>query len=250
MAEVRRTGGVQSIARAFSLLELVAANGGVMGLSQLAQTSELPLPTIHRLVRTLVDLGYLRQEPSRQYALGPRLLIFAESTSTMLNSVAIPHLHRLVDELGESANLAMLDGDQIVYVAQVPGRHSMRMFTEVGARVLPHCTAVGKALLADWDLADVRALLSRTGMPRHTENTIVDADEFVVALERTREHGYSTDDGEQEVGVHCVGVAVPGAGVPLAISVSGPATRMTDELVGRAVPILQDGAAALAKDVA
>lgn len=250
MTEERRTGGVQSIARAFTLLELVAANGGVMGLSQLAQESGFPLPTIHRLVRTLVDLGYLRQEPSRRYALGPRLLVFAESTSTMLNSVAIPHLRRLVDELGESANLAMLDGDRIVYVAQVPGSHSMRMFTEVGRRVLPHCTAVGKALLANIDDTAVRALLARTGMPRHTEQTIVRPDEFAEQLARTRERGYATDEGEQEVGVCCVGVAVPAPGVPLAISVSGPAARMTEELVGRAVPILQDAATAFAKDLA
>ncbi len=110
--------------------------------------SGLAPATLHRLARTLVDLGYLRQEASRRYALGPRLFLLAESSSTMLNSVALPHLAHLVDEIGETANLAMLDGDQVAYVAQAPGRHSMRMFTEVGRRVLPHCTAVGKALLA------------------------------------------------------------------------------------------------------
>src|SRR6478736_10460730 len=135
----RSGGGVQSIERAFRILEVLAANGGVMGLSALAAAAGLPLPTLHRLARTLVDLGYLRQEPSRQYALGPRLLLLAESSSTMLNSLALPHLKRLVDELGETANLAMLDGDQVAYVAQAPGRHSMRMFTQVGRRAQPHC---------------------------------------------------------------------------------------------------------------
>lgn len=219
----RPAGGVQSIARAFCLLEAVAANNGVMGLSQLARTCDLPLPTIHRMVRTLVDLGYLRQEPSRQYALGPRLLVFAESTSTMLNSVAVPHLRHLVEELGESANLAMLDGDQIVYVAQVPGRHSMRMFTEVGRRVLPHCTAVGKALLATIDEAEVRDLLGRTGMPQHTPHTVTDADTFVTSLDAVNENGYAVDDGEQELGVRCAAVAVPEVSARLALSVSGPA---------------------------
>src|SRR6478735_9709743 len=75
----RSGGGVQSIERAFTILEALAGNGGVMGLSALAAESGLPLPTIHRLARTLVDLGYLRQEPSRQYALGPRILLLAES---------------------------------------------------------------------------------------------------------------------------------------------------------------------------
>src|SRR3990170_4336645 len=143
-----RSGSVQSIERAFGLLETMADHSGMMGLSQLAAESGLPLPTIHRLVRTLVDLGYLRQEASRQYVLGPKLIRLGDVSSHMLSVWARPHLAHLVDELGESANLAMLDGDQIVYVAQVPSRHSMRMFTEVGRRVWPHCTAVGKALLA------------------------------------------------------------------------------------------------------
>src|SRR5664280_589106 len=115
----QRSGGVQSIERAFTILETLAGNGGVMGLSALATESGLPLPTIHRLARTLVDLGYLRQEPSRQYALGPRILLLAESSSLMLSAIARPHLAKLVDDLGETANLASLDGDQIVYIAQV-----------------------------------------------------------------------------------------------------------------------------------
>src|SRR5689334_18743336 len=173
-----RPGSVQSLVRAFALLEVVAAQGRAMSLSELAGTCGLAPATLHRLARTLVDLGYLRQEPSRHYALGPRLFLLAESSSTMLDSVALPHLAHLVDEIGETANLAMLDGDQVAYVAQAPGRHSMRMFTEVGRRVQPHCTAVGKALLASSSDDDVRALLRRTGLPRHTPHTMTDPDVF------------------------------------------------------------------------
>ena len=248
--EPRASGGVQSIARAFRLLEIVATNGGVMGLSQLAVESGFPLPTIHRAVRTLVDLGYLRQEPSRQYALGPRLLLLAESSSTMLNTLASPHLRRLVDELGETANLALLDSDRIAYVAQVPGRHSMRMFTEVGRRVLPHCTAVGKVLLATTRPVEVHDLLARTGMPRYTDRTITDPDAFDAELSRTRERGYALDEGEQEVGVHCVAVAVPQSVARLAVSVSGPAPRMTEALLAEAVPALERAARAVAADLA
>ncbi|MGH3423230.1 MAG: IclR family transcriptional regulator [Nocardioidaceae bacterium] len=248
MAE-RKSSGVQSIERAFTLLESLAQNGGVMALSQLAAASGLPLPTIHRLVRTLVDLGYMRQEPSRQYALGPRLLLLADSASTMLSAVARPHLAQLVDEVGETANLAMLDGDEIVYVAQVPSRHSMRMFTEVGRRVLPHCTAVGKALLATMPEAEVRDLLARTGMPAHTTHTITAPEEFVKSLSRTTEHGYATDDGEQEVGVRCVAVAVPDVSTRLALSVSGPAARMDSDAVQRANPALARAGRALAAEL-
>ena len=240
---------MQSIERVFSLLEAMADQGGMASLSELSASSGLPLPTIHRLVRTLVDLGYLRQEPSRQYVLAPKLIRLGEASATMLNVWARPHLARLVDELGESANLAMLDGDQIVYVAQVPSRHSMRMFTEVGRRVLPHCTAVGKALLSNMPPEQVRDILHRTGMPQYTENTITDSKKFMGALEQIAAQGYSIDEGEQEVGVRCVAVALPGTPSRLAISVSGPATRMTQDVVDRALPLLTGAGAALADEL-
>jgi IclR family acetate operon transcriptional repressor len=246
----RRTGGVQSLHRAFGLLELVAAHGGAMSLSEIASASGLAPATLHRLARTLVDLGYLRQERSRHYALGPRLFLLAESSAGMLNEIARPHLGHLVDEIGETANLAMLDGDRVAYVAQVPGRHSMRMFTEVGRRVLPHCTAVGKALLASSPDRDVRALLDRTGLPRHTPHTLTDPDALLAELAGVRARGYAMDEGEQEVGVRCVAVAVPRSTLRLAMSVSGPAPRMTDELVAGAVPLLQRAAEGIGAELA
>jgi IclR family transcriptional regulator, acetate operon repressor len=242
--------GVQSLERAFGLLERIAAHRGALSLSELAASSGLPPPTLHRLARTLVDLGYLRQEPSRRYALGPRLFLLAESSTMMLNAVALPHLSHLVDAIGETANLAMLDGDQVAYVAQAPGRHSMRMFTEVGRRVQPHCTAVGKALLAASSDEQVVALLRRTGLPRHTAHTVTDPDEFLAQLRRVRENGYALDEGEQEVGVRCIAVKVPESTLPLAISVSGPAPRMTDDLVADAFPVLRAAAASFAADLA
>src|ERR1700753_3013368 len=102
----RSGNSVQSIERAFELLEMMADAGGVVGLSQLASRSGLPLPTIHRLMRTLLNLGYIRQEPSREYALGPRLVRLGDSSSGLIGRWAGPHLHHLVDVLGESSNLA------------------------------------------------------------------------------------------------------------------------------------------------
>lgn len=246
----RRAGSVQSLERAFGILETLADAGGTLGLSQLATRANLPLPTIHRFARTLVDLGYLRQEPSRQYALGPRLIWLGEASARMLGTWARPYLSELVDGLGESANLAMLDGDQIVYIGQVPSRQSMRMFTEVGRRVSPHCTAVGKVLLALFDPTDVQALLSRTGMDAHTEHTITDSQALAAQLDQVLDRGYATDEQEHELGVRCVAVAVPRAPSRIALSVSGPAPRMTDDLVARAVPLLTDVAQRFSDDLA
>ena len=243
------TGGIQSVVRAMTTLETIASQGGVLGVSQIAARSGLSVPTVHRIVRTLVDLGYLRQEPSRLYALGPRLLLLADSSSATMRSTAQRHLARLVDELGETANLAVLDGSQVAYVAQVPSRHAMRMFTEVGKRVMPHCTAVGKALLLDLPPDEVRVLLDRNGMPRRTDMTITDPDVYVEQLSAAARAGFTLDDGEQEVGVRCVAVPVRDAPVRLALSISGPAPRMTAELVQHAVPVLTEVAAAFSADL-
>ncbi|MGH8964351.1 MAG: IclR family transcriptional regulator [Actinomycetes bacterium] len=242
-------GGVQSVRRAFELLETLA-EGGPMSLSQLSSSSGLPLTTIHRLTGTLVGLGYLRQQSAKQYALGPRLIHLGERSGLLLSTWAIPHLARLVDELGETANLAMLEGDEIVYVAQAPSRHSMRMFTEVGRHVLPHCTAVGKALLAQLPAEQVEGIVRRTGMQAQTANTITSPERLAEELDVVRRQGFAIDDGEQEVGVHCVAVALTDGSPRLALSVSGPVPRMTDDLVRRAVPLLNRTARALADDLA
>jgi IclR family acetate operon transcriptional repressor len=244
-----RAGGVQSIGRAFMLLETVVDNGGVMGLSRLADVTGLPLPTIHRLVRTLVGLGYLRQEPSRQYAVGPRLTRLAEGSTQMFAAWARPHLLKLVSEVGESANLAVLDCDHAVYLAQVPSRHQMRMFTEVGRRVPLHCTAVGKVMLAQFEEVKVREIIQRAGMPVQTESTITDVPELLTQLELIRTRGYATDEGEQEVGVRCIAVPVLDAPLRLAMSISGPAARMSDQVLDHAFESLQIAARAFATNL-
>ena len=241
--------GVQSLDRAFLLLELMADAGGEVAISRLAADSGLAVSTIHRLVRTLVGRGYVRQLPSRRYVLGPRLIHLGEFASRMLATWAQPHLTRLVDVIGETANLAMLDGDRVVYVAQVPSRHSMRMFTEVGRRVHLHCTGVGKVLLAQLPPETARELLVQGGMPARTELTVTDPDELLRQLPAIADQGYAVDDGEQEAGVRCVAVPVPGGLAAGAISVSGPAGRLALEAVPRVVPLLQSAAAALATEL-
>lgn len=245
-----RTGGVQSLERAFDLLERMADAGGEVGLSELSASSGLPLPTIHRLMRTLVACGYVRQQSNRRYALGPRLIRLGESSARLLGTWARPYLAELVDSTGETANMALLDGDEVVYVAQVPSRHSVRMFTEVGRRVLPHSTGVGKALLAHVPPDDVRALLARTGMPAATDRTITDPDAFLAELDRIRAAGYAVDDNEQELGVRCLAVTVPDAPTAAAISISGPAGRVTETAQDKIIPVLQDVARQLSQALA
>ncbi|GAA4860410.1 MULTISPECIES: IclR family transcriptional regulator [Saccharopolyspora] len=243
------SGGVQSVERTFDLLELMADAGGEVALSELADRSGLPLPTIHRIMRTLVSAGYARQQPSRRYALGPRLIRLGETASKALGSWARPYLAELTEATGETSNMAVLDGEQIVYVAQVPSRHQMRMFTEVGRRVDAHATAVGKAMMANLPADSVAQLLTRAGMRPETERTITTVEGMQQELGRIREQGYAVDDGEQEVGVRCYAVAVPGAPAGAAISISGPEGRMTRITTDDVIPLMQRLAKELAAEI-
>ncbi|AUG80961.1 IclR family transcriptional regulator [Kitasatospora sp. MMS16-BH015] len=222
----RATGGVQSVERAFLLLEALADSAGVATLSELSTVSGLPMPTIHRLIRTLVQQGYVRQDTARRYTLGPRLIRLGETSGRLLGSWARPYLAELMEATGETANLAVLEGGEVVYVGQVQSRRSMRMFTEVGRRVQPHCTGVGKALLAQLPEEEARAVLGTQPLQSHTPYTVTDPDALFAQLAVARERGYVVDDQEQEIGVRCIAVAVPGAPTPTALSVSGPEARI------------------------
>lgn len=241
-------GGVQSVNRAFDLLERITNAGGDVSISQLAETTPMPLPTIHRLLRTLVTSGYVRQLPSRRYGLGPGLIRFGEVASQQLGAWARPYLAVLTEDLHETANMAILDGDMATYVAQVPSAHSMRMFTEIGRRVHTHASGVGKAILSQLADSDVETVIARAGMPTPTANTIGSVEALMRDLSEIRSLGYAIDDGEQEIGVRCFAVPVPGMPTPTAISVSGPVTRVDEAFKDRAVPLLLETARTIARE--
>jgi len=141
--------------------------------------------------------------------------------------------------------MAILEASMVVYVAQVPSDHPMRTFTEVGQRVHPHCTGVGKALLTYLPDDVVRSILNGIGMPAYTPNTLTDPESLIHDLELTRYRGYGADEGEQEVGLRCFSVPVPNAPTPTAISVSGPTARVTLKSAEHVVPLLKHVASKL-----
>lgn len=237
--------GVQSVERAMTLLEVLAAGGGRLPITELAARSGLSLGTVHRLLASLLARGYVRQDPDRRYALGTALLPLGDAATRLLGSWAVPFLTQLAHDTGETSNLAVLEDDHVIYVAQAPGRHRMRMFTEVGRRVLPHSTAVGKVLLA-WQGDDhVRGVVERLGLPGRTPRTLTTLPSFCTELAVVREQGWAVDDEEEELGVRCLAVPVgPGSGAVAAVSVSAPASRL-DHGQPEVVEALRRAAAAM-----
>lgn len=242
------TSGVQSLERAFELLELFADSAGPIGLTRLAELSRLPPPTIHRLIRTLVTRGYIRQTQDRLYVLGPRFMKLGDAARRAAGTWANHHLEELVELTGETAQLAVLDYDGALAVAQVASKHHMRAFTDVGRRIRLHLSAVGKALLAQMSDQRIRESIDRQGLPAQTPNTITSFERLRMEIAGVRERGYAVDNGEQEVGMRCVAVPVPGMPTMTALGISSPEQRLPNEVIERYVPHLQLMAQRLASD--
>jgi IclR family acetate operon transcriptional repressor len=247
-ASAGRLVGVQSVDRALGLLSRLAESGEAQGVSQLAASTGLPPGTVHRLLASLLASGYVRRENTR-YAVGMAAVRLADAGRQALSRRARPLLQRLAEQSRETANLAVMEGDEVVYVDQVASPERLRMFAAVGRRVPPHSTAVGKAILATEDEQRVRDLVDSTGLPTRTPRTITTLEDLLLALAKTREQGYAVDDEEEELGVRCVAVAVrdPASGAPVAaLSLSGPRERVSIEAASALAVMLTSAAVELA----
>ena len=237
---------VQSVSRALDLLELVAAAGGAAGVSQLATRSGLPLSTVHRITRALVEEGYLAQGADRRYRLGLRLVPLGAVAHGALQPWTT-RLPGLVEATGETANAATLAGSAVVCVAREVSAYAMRSAGEVGRRAPLHASAAGKALLALLtDDAAATALHAAGLLPALTPRTLTSPDAVLEEVRTVRARGYAVDDEEEEVGARCVAVPVPDAAVPLALALSGPTARITPQRVPELAAALRLAATRLA----
>ncbi|WP_151525351.1 IclR family transcriptional regulator [Serinicoccus kebangsaanensis] len=241
-----RPRGVQSVDRALDIVELLAAAPAPIGVTEIARELGLAQGTAHRLVSGLVARGWVRQDTDRRYAVGPAAMRVGDASYRTLGASAAPALREAVAATGETANLALLEGRVMVYVAQAPSPHTLRIFAEVGRRVPLHSTAVGKVALATRPRAAWAELLGDAPLEPRTPHTVTDVARLVEELEQVRRQGFALDDEEQELGVRCVAVPVQVAGLEVAMSVSGPTERMTRERAQQVVPELRRIAAALA----
>lgn len=232
MAE-RRRGGVQSVDRALDVLEALST-AGELGVSQVAGRTGLTVSTAHRLLAGLAGRGYVAQNPETgRYLLGFKVLELTgglEVLTSPLRAAARPYLERIQQATSETTNLVILDGDRVIYVDQVEGSHSVRMFTRLGRSALAHTTGSGKAILTyrPPDVIEKLYPSSREPFERLTPRTLTTLDALRDDFVRIRRRGYALDTEEHEEGVSCVATAVfDAAGFACAaISISGPTARI------------------------
>ena len=229
-------GLVQSLGRGLSLLDSLAESPDGIPLSDLCQQVGLSLSTAHRLLTTLEQQRYVRCDPKTRYwSIGVQAFIVGSAfvKARDLLEIARPRMRGLMEESGETINLAVLDGGEAVFLAQVECRQMMRALAPPGVRIPVHCSGAGKALLAALPEAEVAQILRKHGLPRLTPRTLTTLARLREDLERSRQRGYAVDDQEHSTGLRCVAAVVRDEHrEPVgAVSVSGPAVRIPDERI-------------------
>ena len=222
--------------RALAILEILSQEGPDLSLAEISEKLQLHKSTAHRLIMVLERYKLIEKNSmSGRYRLGLKLFELGTRAVSQLDlrERARPLLERVVLETGETVHLCIRDDAEVVYLDKVEPTRSVRMATSVGRRNPAYATAVGKAIMAYLSDAEVEAMVHKQGLKPLTANTIVTLYELKAELAKIRKRGYAIDDEEIEEGVRCVGCVVRGhSGEPVAaISVSGPAFRVTKEKV-------------------
>lgn len=227
------TGQLQSVHRALDLIEALAAQNGNGTLAALADGLGLARSTAHRLLATLTARGYINQDPlTGRYRIGVRAFDVGCTflDQNQLRDVARPVMRQLVTQVNETVNLAVLDGDEAMYVDMADSTQTVRTFARIGARVPLHCTGVGKALMTGMSPQEVRRVARQQGLRRYTPTTCTRAEDLLAEVTRAAELGYVLDREEYDLGVRCAAAPVRDhtGKVVAAMSTSGPAYRISD----------------------
>jgi IclR family KDG regulon transcriptional repressor len=231
-AEDRQRVGVQSLGRAFAILEEVARHREGIGLAELSKLVGLHNSTTFHLVKTLVTLGYIRQEKeSKRYRVGRPLFALAANCLDEIEmvNVATPILEDLSRETGESSHFAVRMGDAVVVIARTSGPGAFQLTDRVGVVRPAHCTALGKVILAALRPDQLARFLERVELKPSTDKSITEIPVLLREIEEVRRGGMAFDDGEFNLEVRCVAVPVRDftGNIVGALGISGPIWRLS-----------------------
>ncbi len=252
-AEDRQRSGVQSLGRAFAILEEVARHREGIGLAELSKRVGLHNSTTFHLAKTMVSLGYMRQErDSKRYRVGRPLFALAASALDEIEMVnlATPVLEDLSRETGESGHFAVRMGDAVVVIARTSGTGAFQLTDRVGVVRPAHCTALGKIILASLRPDQLKRFLERVELKPSTKKSVTDQSVLLREITEIRRTAIAFDDGEFKPEVRCVAVPVYNftGEVIGALGISGPIWRMSDQMLQSRAKLVQTAAGRLSAE--
>lgn len=225
---------IQSIARAFSILESFRDYPDGASVTQLSKDTDLHKSTVHRILGTLLDLGYIEKDEDNKYLISYKLYDLGNIKLKNTNFIEISHgyMKELSEEVNEVVHLVIKDDIYTVYVDKVEANNSITMASHVGTRNHLIYTSVGKAMLAPLSDNEIKDIWDRTPKVKKTEKTILNFDDFMQNIQEVRNTNIARDAEENEDGIYCIGTALYDStgNVAGAISITGPTFRMTDKL--------------------
>lgn len=239
---------IQVIDRAMRLLDALAAQPEPVTLKELSATTGLHASTAHRILNDLVVGRYVERVDNGLYQLGMRLLELGSLVKGRLNvrEAALSVMRNLHRQTGQTINLSVQQGDEIVYIDRAwSERSGMQVVRAIGGRAPLHLTSTGKLFLSSADPRQVRAYALRTGLAGHTRNSLTELDRLERELAQVRRHGYARDNEELELGVRCIaaGIHDDSGKLVAGLSISAPAERLQDEWIR----LLVDAAAGISE---
>jgi len=252
--EPRERTGVQSLERAFAILEEIARSREGIGLAELSKKVGLHNSTTFHLVKTLVALGYIRQsKETKRYRIGRMLFTLAAGSldEVELVSLTTPILEDLTEATGESAHFAIRSGDSVVIIAKTSGTGAFQLMDRVGVVRPAHCTALGKVLLAALTRTQLERYIQGHTLHAFTPKTITEAEPLRREIEEVVRTGVAFDDGEFDPEVRCVAVPVRDftGQVAGAIGISGPIWRLSLQVVQTKTEIVKQAARRLSVEL-
>ena len=230
-----RTSSIQVIDRSAQLLDCIAANDGPVSLKILAADTGLHPSTAFRILGALAGVGLVERETGGRYVLGRKLVQLAGRVKRGpdIRGEAIDIMQSLRDRLGETVNLTVREGDEVIYIERVTPQRMMRVEQVIGSRAPLHVTAVGKLMLGELGDAFLQAYAARTGLPAYTAHTLASLEALRGEVRAATVDGYALDNEEAEEGVGCIGVLIHdrSGAVVAGLSVSAPIERRRDDWI-------------------
>lgn len=227
---------IQVAGRLFQALELLADTGSI-GLMDLSATLSLNKTTAHRVLNSLIYMGYAKQDPATgKYEPTFKIVDIANRIMSKVDIVQTvrPYLRKLMEASGETVHFVERDGTDAVYIDKVESfNNGMQMVSRIGSRIPLYCSGVGKAMLAQMDSWEAEEVWNASGVFPLTEHTITDYGKFQQELAQIQQRGYALDNEENQIGVRCIACSLKDpAGIPkYAFSISAPTSRMNDERI-------------------
>ena len=245
-AKSSRSTFLTTVAKALSILDRLAAYSEAgASLMELSASLKMPKSSTHRYLATLLDLRLAERVGDERFRLGTKVIELAGSflASSELQKDSEAILNEIAEVSGETTHLAVPSGTEVVYIAKVEGRHTLGMFSHIGARLPMHCTALGKSILAFSSPDRIQDVLPELSKPR-TPNTITSEKALRDELDLIRLQGFAIDNEENELGIRCTGAPIldyTGKAIA-AMSISGPRDRMDQARCLELGPLLREAA--------